>query len=122
MEKPKSGFAIWEVGRNEWLCGYEKWRAENKLLARKERYQQLLRDPRSFPQIELAHSGARSQPHPDLVAAILNWVDSPIELDDLVQIVAELAGVKDLAHQSISEPQRDDDQDRSRMMDPPMPG
>jgi hypothetical protein len=122
MEKTKSGFAIWEIRRNEWLCGYEKWRVENKPLARQERYQQLLREPRSFPQAELAHQGAHRQPHPDLVAGILNWVDSPLELDDLVQIVAELIGVKDASPDSLTAPPLDGEGGNGKIIDPPAPG
>jgi RNA polymerase sigma factor (sigma-70 family) len=81
--------AIWEDARSEWLCGLARWVAENRppvTPARLHRWAEELADvPRG-----------RTALHPaDLLTRIFECFDAPIELDELVAIVAQLWGVED---------------------------
>jgi hypothetical protein len=62
-----------------------------------EKLQQLLVEPRQFEQVALPNMDAGQMKPADLLEleAIFEWVDQPIELDQLVGIVAELWGVRD---------------------------
>ena len=88
------GFALWEDNAGHKLCGLTKWqdRVESKTTPR---LQWLLADPsvaardafgrRYWQQFDLA----------TLVNGLFDWLGHPIELRDLVWIVAELLGISD---------------------------
>ena len=94
--KTQRGFALWD-DENDLLCGFAVWRDQRMPFDRTRRYQQLLDDPRIAP----SDKEAARMSWADLLAAIFNWIGSPIELDDLVKIVAELKGIKDLPTQPL---------------------
>jgi RNA polymerase sigma factor (sigma-70 family) len=81
--------AVWDAGHCVWLCGFEAWRAEGRPAAGPEqidRWRDLLGEtPRGAP-----------KQHPaDLVTLIFERLGAPLELDDLVRIVAHIWGVED---------------------------
>jgi DNA-directed RNA polymerase specialized sigma24 family protein len=82
-------FAIWEGGRQEWLCGFAAWRGAETEPARDEQLQQLCEEPRLMPQ------GARQAHLVELLGAIFQHLGRPVELDALVNTVAEVQGIKD---------------------------
>jgi DNA-directed RNA polymerase specialized sigma24 family protein len=90
----RGGFALWKTEENEWLCGFTAWR-HRKISGRTARLQQLRDNPGEFEQAALPREDVRGTQPADLLAAIFNWLDSPINFDDLVNIVADLLGIKD---------------------------
>jgi hypothetical protein len=89
------GLALWASGEGDWCCGFAVWRDQQKTAVRTGRLQQLCDNPQSLartalPQEDLARMDPRA-----LLAAIFNHLTQPIELDDLVNIVADLQGIRD---------------------------
>lgn len=89
------GLALWENESGDLVGGFSSWRDQTKPRTRGDRLRQLLDDPTATLR-SAAPSGDLQRANPgDLAAAIFNHTNHPIELDDLVEIVAALWGVKD---------------------------
>lgn len=88
-------FDFWEQDAENFAGGLRGWQFRFKKAEKNEKYQTLLENPMSraheiFPQQNFA-----VLPLPQLVRAIFNFLQTPVELDDLTAIVAELQGIKD---------------------------
>jgi hypothetical protein len=89
------GLALWENESGDLVGGFAAWRDQTKSRTRSDRLRRLLDDPRTALR-RAAPSGDVQRANPaDLAAAIFNHTNHPIELDDMVEIVAALWGVKD---------------------------
>lgn len=87
------GFALWADGETTLLCGFGAWREAERGSVRSARLEQLSREPQSFAEAALDGRRAELMNPADLLAALFNWVGHPLELDDLVNIVAALCGI-----------------------------
>jgi RNA polymerase sigma factor (sigma-70 family) len=91
----QQGLALWEGKNKEWLCGLAVWRDEKRVGVLSSRVRSLCSDgqaPNSFNRSQLT----LSQNIVGLVTAVFQLSGGPLPLDDLVSLVAELRGVKDL--------------------------
>jgi hypothetical protein len=87
-------FVIWEDESQEYFCGLAAWR--RKLLGRnKDLENQQLGSSEFVNSLGPGESVARLA-LPELVNKFLAWRGRPILLDELVRIVAELHGIRDL--------------------------
>ena len=93
------GLALWENENGDLVSGFTKWRDQAKAAAHSDRLQQLLHDPRTAMQSASQRGDFRRANQADLAAAIFNHTSHPIVLDELVDIVAGLWGVKDRTEQ-----------------------
>jgi DNA-directed RNA polymerase specialized sigma24 family protein len=90
----QAGLALWEIADGEWLCGFAAWRDQKKTVAPDvSRWS----DPRAF------RKNVQRMKLADLVTAIFNDVGSPVELDGLVNLVAELLDIKDSTSETMVE-------------------
>lgn len=89
---PVSGFAWWQDQiSGEQLFGFQAWQGRPlKLTSEYRRWQD---GPGEFVREALSDSDPRRLSLPDLLARILNWVRTPMEVDDLVTGLMELLGV-----------------------------
>jgi hypothetical protein len=71
------------------LCGFAEWN-QRKTPARSEKYHQLQNNPASWKSSERFKSSL-----PELVTEIFSYLENPILLEDLVNVVAALLGIKD---------------------------
>lgn len=99
-------FDLWETGAENFAGGLRGWQFRFKKPEKNEKYQALLENALSraheiFPQRNFA-----VLPLPQLARAIFDFVQTPVELDDLTAIVAELQGIKD---QSATRENREDE-------------
>jgi RNA polymerase sigma factor (sigma-70 family) len=94
--KTQPGFALWD-DEDDLICGFAVWRDQRIPFDQRRRYRQMLDDPRAV----LSDKAAARMNWADLLEAIFNHVGSPMELDDLVKIVAELKGIIDLPDQPL---------------------
>lgn len=78
--KPERGLDVWESSRGDWVCGWKKWRDAGTAPSRL---------PAALP------LGAARMAPPDLLAAICERAEGPVEFDALVELLAELWGVED---------------------------
>lgn len=85
--------ALWEDSRKETVCGYQNWRGANKNRAGRDRISQLLEERRSFS----------SQSLVEIVIDVLDFLDAPVELDEMVGIIAERTGVRDQIAQAVED-------------------
>jgi hypothetical protein len=97
----QTGFAVWEWER-ERFCGFAVWRDApdyqflmRKAVERGGRLRQMLDDPKSFTRTVLSGEHVQRMNRADLMSAIFNYLRHPIELDDLVNMLAELLDIRD---------------------------
>jgi hypothetical protein len=93
------GLALWENAGGEWVGGLSTWQKGWRTLPPElmSRLSELRDNPRAFAQAALPQGAARGTGLHGLLPALFHWVAQPVELDDLVGIVAEILGVKDPA-------------------------
>jgi len=91
----RPGLALWENESGDLVGGFGAWREQKKERTRSDRLRQLLDDPWTALQSAAAHGDFQRANPADLAEAIFNHTNHPIELDDLVEIVAALWNVKD---------------------------
>ena len=85
------GFATWKSDRRT-QCGLQAMQEKRISAEARERLQHLLDSPASFDPGVL--SDERDRRLRELVSRIFEWVDGPIELDQLVTIVAGVTGIR----------------------------
>ncbi len=95
----RAGLALWENESGDLVGGFSAWREWTKARTQSDRLRQLLDNPPAALQFTPPHGDFQRTNPADLVAAILNHTNHPIELDDLVEIVAALWNVEDFAEQ-----------------------
>ena len=81
-------FAVWEASEREWFCGLAAWRDRD--VARMSELQQFREQLNPIEGALRAGEGSQV-----VLTAIFTRVGKPIELDDLVNLVADLQGIKD---------------------------
>jgi RNA polymerase sigma factor (sigma-70 family) len=86
-------FALWENEDEELICGLAEWWGNIKTIDRYEAMDQLV-----FSRNEINCSNPA-----DLIAPIFEQLKTPLKLEALVGIVAELCGIKDSPKQEIKE-------------------
>lgn len=90
------GISVWDSADGECLCGFDIWRQRGKGLIRTGRYQQLLENPRASARAALPDESPAQANPATLLAGVFDWVGCPIEFEDLVRVVAEIWGVRDV--------------------------
>jgi RNA polymerase sigma factor (sigma-70 family) len=90
------GFALWQGKNEELLCGFAEWQNQKEAKGG-ARLRQLSDNPQTFKQSQLPQGEGSSDNPVDVLRAIFKWLGGPIHFNDLVQITAELWGVKDYA-------------------------
>jgi hypothetical protein len=83
-------FSLWESNNKEFICGFERWYRQNMPSVQ----------PMWPDQINLS-GNVQSMPLQDLLASIFNALNGPIKLDNLVNIVADICGIKDQAEDNV---------------------
>jgi DNA-directed RNA polymerase specialized sigma24 family protein len=89
-------FLIWEGAGSKQYCGMAIWGKEKKPAAA-GRVEQLCQDEIMAERIGVSGLEYPSQENlANLANAILKWAGGPVELDDLVNIVADFEGIKEV--------------------------
>jgi DNA-directed RNA polymerase specialized sigma24 family protein len=90
--------ACWEAELEQWACGLAGWQLEtNRAVLRSTA--ELRARPQTFAQT-LPRGTAHGLPLSRLLEAFFRWLDQPVELDELVNFIADLQGVNDQARES----------------------
>jgi RNA polymerase sigma factor (sigma-70 family) len=88
--------ALWKDNNEELICGFAEW--QNQQVADAYlRLRQLSDNPQAFQQSNFSQEAVNDQNPADLLTAIFKWLGGPVPLNDIVQIVAGLWGIKDYA-------------------------
>ncbi len=95
-------FAVWRT-EGETLTGFAVWRDTRKSASSQKQLFDLEQTLASFRSTRFRHENVKHVPLTRLVAEMFSWVGSPIELDELVNVVATLLDVKDYPVESIDD-------------------
>jgi DNA-directed RNA polymerase specialized sigma24 family protein len=88
-----SDFSLWESGHSMTLCGFAKWREANRPGSNSPRFAQINDEPQSFAPVALGGRRPERMSLAELTSAIFDWLGHPVELDQMVTLVARLCGV-----------------------------
>ncbi len=94
-ETYQKGLALWDGPGSERCAGFSAWRDAGRGVVRNDRYVELIRNPHGFAKRAILGESIPHMAPADLLARVFNWVGGPVDLDDLVAVVAELWGVRD---------------------------
>lgn len=84
---------VWEDRSGELACGFTVWGCAGRSLVRNPALEKLLADPHLLKEPDGLSGERRKLIRPELLAAIFNFVGGPVELDDLVNIIAVRYGL-----------------------------
>jgi RNA polymerase sigma factor (sigma-70 family) len=96
-------FKTWKGENRKQLCGFSYWNGQSISSEASERLRQLLENPQACQSDLSIKENVQSVPLPILVAGIFKWVDSPIEMDALTELLALLLDVKEHPVESIEQ-------------------
>jgi len=99
----KKGFCLWKDEQENWLGGITEWLEHRKPPVSKGRINLLRNDPHALENAGLSPEKVDNTDPIEVLTAIFNWANGPIEIDDLVSLTAELCKIKDYTPQSESE-------------------
>lgn len=101
----RPGMSLWQSG-GELVCGYSEWQARGTGPASLEKVNRLRDDPAFLERVGLLQLAQRDTLS-NLAIAVLESIGGPVELDELVTIVARITGVRDLPVASAREDAED---------------
>ncbi len=90
----RHGFALWSGELGERWCGLSRWRTTDPAAA-SPRLQWLVLDPAAAAEQVFAGANYTAMPLAVLVTALFDWLDQPISLRQLVEVLGELLGISD---------------------------
>ena len=88
-------FALWRGENSEMLCGWGAWQASTQSPVRPDRILALRDRPQAVQMPSTSVDESNRNDLTELLTAIFEHLASPVELDDLVGLVADLCGIKD---------------------------
>ncbi|HYX28135.1 MAG TPA: hypothetical protein VE863_06180 [Pyrinomonadaceae bacterium] len=92
-----SQFAIWKNERNEWLCGLQSCPADRPRKASREEIEALKSSVASSVSREfITEEHAKEDgPSADLLNTIFQRLNTPVELDDVVNLITDIYGISE---------------------------
>jgi len=93
-------FGLWETDDGEILCGLTQWANQQSSHDGSERLGRLRDDRQAFERSALARHDLQRIGLAELLTAVFETTVAPIELDDLVNAIAEWSGIKDQTAQA----------------------
>lgn len=88
-------FDFWETETETFVCGLRGWQFRFRRVEQNENYRRLLENPCETLQKTFPNQNFVNKNLPDVARAIFDYVNCPIELDDLTAIIAAAQGIKD---------------------------
>jgi hypothetical protein len=113
-----SAFALWPSADQQWLCGLAEQRAHHTETISAPQLQRLRDNPQTFSRETLnSVGGLEPTPTPSAIVAFFKQIEGPVELDELVNILGELYGIKDQTPYKESDREAGDDDPVERLPD-----
>jgi len=97
-------FALWESRdrtRGEWLCGFKEWRKRKPSSVSASWLETFRRDTTVVVEALSQDSGIQSTSLAHLLTSIFNEIGEPFGINELVDLVADLKGIRDMPMTSI---------------------
>jgi hypothetical protein len=91
----RTDFALWQSGEKNWLCGFKQWQVREPVRSQAGSSALQTNGPHA-----LAHFAARGPqnaehlPLEELLPAMLNWAGTPVAFEELINVIADLQGLK----------------------------
>ena len=98
----RSEFSLWKDSSNSVVCGFRMWSAKQHS-DRRKRTDSLEENIETIRAMNFPETEVNGVPLPEIVAAILNWIGGPIELDRLVNAAAQLLNLKEQTEESLDD-------------------
>ena len=95
-------FELWQSDEGEWLAGSAGSRDQAHATASRAQLQQISTDARLLVTVGQAGSTTESARLRSLLAEIFKLVERPVELDDLVNLIADSSGIKETSTYSLT--------------------
>jgi len=108
------GLALWETPSGNTLCGFVGWKQITK--PGSGRLDQQLTEIRDYVLKKTGTAKEKSAPG-EQVAAVCEFAEGPIEVDDLVTVMAEIWGIRDAPLTEVDSPNVSDLRDPSNSFD-----
>jgi RNA polymerase sigma factor (sigma-70 family) len=93
-------FAIWrqndEKGRNDWVCGFAPWQGARVSSKTADWIQRFYENRAEMSDSLSKGRDIHLMELDDLLAAVFNHIGRPISVEDVVSVIADIKGVKDL--------------------------
>jgi hypothetical protein len=110
--------AAWRDASSEWVCGFAAWSQDGKRLARNDALEALLDNPFQLAEALPGVRDFKTIRLENLMVAVFDFVRGPVEVDDMVNIVATLHGI----HEGVDSLDAEDDEGRGLHDRLPAPG
>ena len=95
-------FAVWKT-ENETLCGFAEWRNKTKSSTSQKLLVELIERPGVFQSAKFSREDIRQATLNKIVIEVFKWVNSPIEVDALVNLLTVLLDIKDHPVESLDD-------------------
>ena len=105
--RESTGFATWPTDQGETLCGYASWQSQKsdaKVPVGTDKFQADARSILPEPLFGKPLRQLKRRDWEELMEAIFDHLDAPVEIDELVSLISDLFGVKDHKVLSINPP------------------
>ena len=89
------GFAIWDGATGTRWCGFARWKGQTPAVEDSAKLQRLMIEPLAAASDALGTNDFKSLNPPLLLVKIFSWLDQPIELRHLLDVMAELLEISD---------------------------
>ncbi len=98
---------VWKIGE-ETVCGFRTWRDSNKRSSPETRLVNIEERLATFQSTRFPRENLKQVPLTKILAELFQWMDGPIELDVVVNIIASLLEVKDYPVESVDDARLED--------------
>jgi DNA-directed RNA polymerase specialized sigma24 family protein len=95
----QTGLGLWRNEQKKFVAGFAVWR-RRKDTAPARRLEGLLEQPGLAARLRTLADGSRDGDASSSLAAVFDWIGSPVEFDDLVGLLAELLPLGDDPHEA----------------------
>jgi RNA polymerase sigma factor (sigma-70 family) len=96
-------FKVWKVGDRILLCGFAAWEYERNIATSSNSIDHIEDRLEHFKETVFRGKNLKTVPLTWVVAEIFKTIGGPVELDDLVEIVAKLLGTQDCPVESLDQ-------------------
>jgi RNA polymerase sigma factor (sigma-70 family) len=104
----RASFAVWEADDKQLLCGLADWTNQKTATAGARRIKELAAGPEAAERAGLSAHDIQRWDLASLVAAVFRYVGSCVDVDDMVNLIAQWKGVSDHVPQDAGNDEAED--------------
>jgi len=104
----RASFAVWEGDDKQLLCGLAGWENQESAITATRRIKELAAGPEACERAGLSAHDIQRWDLASLVATVFRYLGACVDLDDLVNLLAQWTGVSDHAPQGVGDEETED--------------